>query len=224
MQKSQVLSRRDPARYRDDPEHSARLNKNHGPEPTRQPRYGNRLYCMVWAEHDLFKVGLSSGRNARDGSAVRTITKYLGYEGAVPGPFIEWRAALPVLEGEAWGDCQRLEMVFATALKQRLGASAARAVGLEWFTRRNLEDVRWKDELTSAAVAAMQFSGLPADVEWEEYTPTHGPSQLDAHRTMRNQRAVCALKDCGVPLPEDSVARGRFRYCSTVHAERDALP
>lgn len=195
-------------RYRDDPAHPARLNKQGRPEPTRQPRFGNRLYCMVWTEHDLLKVGLSSGRNARDTSAVQAVAKYLGHEGVAPGSFVEWRAELPALDGAAWGDCQRLEMVFATAIKRRLGAPPAGAVGLEWLTRGELDEVVWRDELTAAAVEALQFSGRDAAVEWEEYTPRHeahpagsqrrigGPSQLDAHRTMRNQRGMCAMKDC----------------------------
>ena len=86
---------------------------------------------MVWVDHDVFKVGLSSGQNDRDLSAVRTIRKYLEHEGAAPGGFIEWRAELPALEGAAWGDCQRFEMVVAAAVKRRLGASAAGAVGLQ---------------------------------------------------------------------------------------------
>lgn len=94
---------------------------------------------MVWVDHDVFKVGLSSGQNDRDLSAVRTIRKYLEHEGAAPGGFIEWRAELPALEGAAWGDCQRFEMVVAAAVKRRLGASAAGAVGLEWLTRNDLQ-------------------------------------------------------------------------------------
>lgn len=139
-------------RYRHDPEHPARLNKQGQPEPTRQPRRGNRLYCLVWPDHDVFKVGLSSGQNARDVSAVQAISKYFAHEGVTPGSFIEWRAELPALEGAAWGDCQRLEMVVTTAVKRRLGASAAGAVGLEWLTRDDLQRVAWKEELTVAAV------------------------------------------------------------------------
>lgn len=221
-------------RYRDDPKHPSRLNKQGRPEPTRQPRFGNRLYCMVWTDHDLFKVGLSSGRNARDNSAVQAMGKYFGHEGVMPGSFIEWRAEVPAVEGAAWGDCQRLEMVFATAIKRRLGASAAAAVGLEWLTRENLDNVAWRDELTAAATKALQFSGLDSTIDWEEYTPLgggdsgsshpriHGPAQLDAHRTMRNKRGVCAMKSCGVSLSEGAVLSGPFRYCSVTHAERDA--
>jgi hypothetical protein len=89
---------------------------------------------MVWAQHDLFKVGLSSGLNARDVSADIAITRYFAFDGVRPGASIEWRAELRDLEGAAWGDCQRFEMVFASALKRQLGTSAAGAVGLEWLT------------------------------------------------------------------------------------------
>jgi len=85
-------------------------------DTTRRPRKGNRLYCMVWAEDDLFKVGLGSGKNRRDSSATATIRKYLGPKGRAPGPVREWRWEVPALNNKAWGDCQRLEMVFATAL------------------------------------------------------------------------------------------------------------
>jgi hypothetical protein len=222
------------ARYRHDPDHPARLNKQGRPEPTRQPRYANRLYCLIWPDHDLFKLGLGSGKNARDASALQSITKYFGHEAVVPGAFVEWRAELPELEGAAWGDCQRFEMVFATAVKRRLGASAADAVALEWLTRPDLDHVVWKDELGAAAAEAMRFSGLEGTVEWAEYTPRrathphaahpriHGPSQLDAHRTMRNNRGVCAMKGCGAPLHDAPVGDGRFRYCSADHASVDS--
>jgi hypothetical protein len=155
-------------------------------------------------DHDVFKVGLSSGQNARDVSGVRTISKYFEHDGVTPGTFIEWRAELPALEGAAWGDCQRLEMVVATAVKRRLGASAAGAVGLEWLTRHDLQLVSWQEELTAAAVDALLFSGLEPQVEWTESTPRrasdsqiHGASQRDAWRTMRNRRGQCAMKACG---------------------------
>jgi len=58
------------SRYVHDAEHPARLNKKGRREPTRQPRYANRLYCLVWADHDLFKLGLGSGGgSARSASA-----------------------------------------------------------------------------------------------------------------------------------------------------------
>lgn len=223
----------DPGRYRDDPEHRARLNKRGLPEPTRQPRYGNRLYCMVWADHDLFKLGLGSGKNARDASALRSISKYFEGQGTVPGSFKAWRAELPALEGAAWGDCQRLEMVVATAVKRRLGASPAGAVGLEWFTRNSLDQVSWTDELTAATIEALVFSGLDPKIEWAEYTPrrarasaspdprNHGPSQRDSWRTMRNQRSECALKGCRAAVTDQAIRRDGFVYCSESHATVD---
>jgi len=222
------------SRYRHDPQHPARLNKQGRPEPTRQPRRANRLYALIWPDHDLFKLGLGSGRNARDASALQSITKYLGHEGVVPAEVAELRAELPQLEGAAWGDCQRLEMVFATAVKRRLGAASADAVGLEWLTRKDLDRVDWKAELTAAASDALAFSGLDTSVEWVEYSSgraaasggsprVHGPSQLDAHRTMRNNRGQCAMKGCGTPPPAAAIVGGRYRYCSQEHAERDAI-
>lgn len=221
------------SRYVHDAEHPARRNKNGRPEPTRQPRYANRLYCLVWADHDLFKLGLGSGgRSARSASARKSIARYFGSEAFTPGTLVEWRAELPFLEGQPWGDCQRLEMVFATALKRRLEASVADAVGLEWLTRGGLENVAWKAELTLAAEAAMVFTGLDASVQWDEYrTRQHAPrgspnariqgaSQLDSHRTMRNRSGQCAMRGCGAPLPELPAVRGRFLYCSEAHAER----
>ena len=221
------------SRYRHDPQHPARLNKQGRPELTRQPRYANRLYALIWIDHDLFKLGLGSGRNARDASALQNLTKYLCHEGAAPGDFAEWRAEVPALEGAAWGDCQRLEMVFATAVKRRLGAASADAVGLEWLSRKDLDRVDWEAELTGAAAEALAFSGLDASVEWAEHSRVraaasraspriHGPSQLDAHRTMRNNRGQCAMKRCGAPLPPVPAMQGRFQYCSEAHAEQDA--
>jgi hypothetical protein len=221
------------SRYRHDPEHPSRRNKQGRPEPTRQPRHANRLYALIWPDHDLFKLGLGSGKNTRDASALRSIAKYYGYESVVPGDFEEWRAELPALEGSAWGDCQRLEMVFATAAKRRLEAASADAVGLEWLSRTDLDQVDWESELTDAANEALAFSGLDASVKWLEYSRgraaasegsqrVHGRSQLDAHRTMRNNRGECAMKGCGAPLPTAPVLSGQFRYCSDTHAERDA--
>jgi len=71
-------------------------------------------------------------------------------------------------------------MVFATALKRRLGASAAGAVGFEWFELKGLEFVSWEEELAAAAVDALRFSALEAGVEWKEYTapPTRGPARI----------------------------------------------
>src|ERR1700730_4982574 len=176
------------ARYRDDPNHPSRLNRNGGPEPTRQPRYGNRLYCMVWVDHDLFKVGLSSGRNRRDPMAVATLRRHFAHDDVTIGPFAEWRADVPALEGAPWGDCQRFEMVFATVLKRRLRGVAAGAVGLEWLTREELARVRWKEELTAAVDETLRVSGLDCKIEWLEARPPahargvtasvrlHGPS------------------------------------------------
>ncbi len=185
---------------------------------------------MVWADQDLFKVGLSSGRNARDVSAVRSIHKYFDHAGVTPGSFIEWRAELPALEGAAWGDCQRVEMVVATAVKRRLGASAAGAVGLEWLTREDLQLVAWKDELTAAAVEALPFSGLEPRVEWSEYTPGRasdtqisGAPQRDAWRTTRNWRGQCAMKECGAALTDHAALQDGFLYCSDAHAALDLV-
>jgi hypothetical protein len=222
------------AHYQHNPNHPARLNKNGRPEPTRQPRHDNRLYCMVWPDHQLIKVGLSSGRNKRDASAVVAITKYLVHDGVIPGRFTEWRAQIPELDGAAWGDCQRLEMVFATSLKRRLGASAAGAVGLEWLTRDAVGLVSWIDELIPAAVEALTFAGLDGPVDWIEYTPRpvtqarvdnpriHGASQRDAWRTMRNRHGECAMRGCGVGINAGAVQNDRFRYCSDAHAVKDA--
>jgi len=230
------LANYEPARYRDDPGHPARLNKNGEPSPTRSPRTGNGLYCIVWPEHDLLKLGLSSGGgDARSSSARGALRDYLAHEGAIPGPHTEWRAALPFMEGTTWGDCQRFELVVATALKRRLGASSASALGFEWLTRTHLEAVRWPEELAAASEEALDFSGIRGDVRWEEHAGAgntepgssnhriHGPAQLDAHRTMRNKRGVCALKGCGAELADNSVTAGGFRYCSASHADDDAL-
>lgn len=43
-------------------------------------------------------------------------------------------------------------------------------LGLEWFTRGNLQAVSWKDELTAATAEAVKFSGLKQPAEWTEYT------------------------------------------------------
>ncbi len=213
-------------RYGYDPEHPMGLDKHGRPEPTRQPRYGNRLYCLVWADHDLFKIGLGSGHNARALSAVQTITRYLQYEGVTPGSYIEWRAELPQLEGKAWGDGQRLEMVVATAVKRRLGAEAAVTLGLEWFTLKDLQLIPWKDELTVAMVEALRFSALAPQVEWIKYirppaNNSAGASQRDAWRTMRNRGGQCAMKGCGSAVTDDAVRQGGFLYCSDAHATAD---
>jgi hypothetical protein len=50
------------------------MNKGGGREPTRQPRHDNRLYCLVWSDHDLLKVGLTSGKNDRDADSNGTLT------------------------------------------------------------------------------------------------------------------------------------------------------
>lgn len=209
------------------------------PEPTRHPRYGNRLYCLVWVDHDLFKVGLGSGRNARDRAAVGSLTKYLAHEHALPGAFSEWRAELPALDGAAWGDCQRLEMVFGTVVKRLVHASAASAVGLEWFSRQHLELISWETVLSDAAAEALRVSGMDETVEWVQYTSRpasdarpdggeaphaqqqRGRSQRDAHRTRRNKAGRCALKDCPKVLAADAVQRDRFFYCSDRHAKAD---
>jgi len=57
-------------------------------------------------------------------------------------------------------DGQRFEMVFATALKERLKAGAAIKVGFEWFYCRDLHLVQWEEELKAATVTALHFSGL----------------------------------------------------------------
>lgn len=153
--------------YRDNLDHPARLDKRGRPEPTRQLRKDNRLYCLVWTRNDLFKVGLGSGKNARGTSALRSITKYFAHDGITPGRPDEWRADLRALDDKAWGDGQRFEMVFATALKERLNAQAAGAVGLEWFFRRDLHLVEWEVELTAATIQALRFSGLDQpEVRW----------------------------------------------------------
>jgi len=227
-------------RYRHDPQHPARLNKNGKPEPTRQPRHNNRLYCLVWADHDLFKVGLGSGRNLRQPSAIKQLSKYLAHENAAPGAHAEWRADLPALEGEAWGDCQRLEMAFASAIKRRLHSAAASAVGLEWQHRAHLELVDWKDELTDAASEALRTEGLGDGVEWAAHDPRRkkapvagasvvsrkqqpNGSQLDSHRTRRNKVRNCAVKKCPDALADPPVQRDKFLYCSGRHAAEDAL-
>lgn len=87
-------------------------------------------------------------------------TEHFSHEAVVPAEITELRAELPQLEGAAWGDCQRLEMVFATAVKRRLGAASAPAVGLEWLTRKDLDGVDWKAELRAAASDALAFSDL----------------------------------------------------------------
>lgn len=186
-----------------------------------KPRFNNRLYCMVWPDHALLKFGLGSGRNARDGSALKALRNYLGPDHA-PGPFVEWRAELPFLDGAAWGDCQRLEMVVATALKRRLDATAAMDVGFEWLRRSDLDTVSWPEELSAATAEALAFSGIAEEVSWEERTPRLGTPATNAHRTMRNRRGVCALKGCGREPREKAVKRDGYWYCSTWHSEQDA--
>lgn len=221
-------------RYRDDPDDPARRNRHGRREPTRQPRRDNWLYCTVWADNNLFKIGLSSGKNVRETSAVRAIERYFARRNEAPGARTEWRTEfLPGLDNKAWGDCQRLEMVFATALKRRLRAGAAGAVGLEWFWRPGLQDVPWRDELTAAAAEALDFSGLDPQVEWKQPIPRsardsseappriQGPSQRDAWRTRRNRSGHCALKDCGAEVGDGSVPREGFLYCSDAHATAD---
>ena len=99
---------------------------------------------------------------------------------------------MPMMEGYDWGDCQRIEMVFATALKRRLGAESAGAVGLEWLYRSNLSEIAWRSELTAAADEALQFSGIAGAVSWDDFTRgvlsssvgtssrIHGAAQRDA--------------------------------------------
>ena len=163
--------------YRDNLDHPARLDKRGRPEPTRQLRKDNRLYCLVWTKNDLFKVGLGSGKNARDTSALRSITKYFAHDGITPGRPDEWRADLRALDDKAWGDGQRFEMVFATALKERLNAQAAGAVGLEWFFRRDLHLVEWEGELTAATIQALCFR--------VSTNPKSGGSSKPSERTRR---------------------------------------
>lgn len=212
-------------RYRDDPDHRARR------DPTRRPRKNNRIYCLVWTENDLFKVGLGSGKIARDASALRSITKYFAYDGVTPGRPDEWRADLRVLDGRAWGDGQRFEMVFATALKERLNAGAAGAVGFEWFFRRDLHLVQWEEELKAATATALHFSGLEQPtVEWvkqpsplasEPHGGAGGSSQRDAWRTTRNRGGECAMKGCGALVTDQDVRQDGFLYCSEAHATVD---
>ena len=146
---------------------------------------------------------------------------------------MQWRAELPFLEGATWGDCQRFEMVVATALKRRIEASSASALGFEWLTRRQLDTVDWREELGVASAEAIAFSGLQGEMRWEEDTPAPVAQPgavdaglrgraLDAHRTMRNKRGVCALKGCETPLTSSVANRGRFDYCSSAHADQDA--
>ena len=221
-------------RYRDNLDHEARRNKRGQPEPTRQLRKDSRLYCLVWAENDLFKVGLGSGKNARGASALRSITKYFSYDGITPGRPDEWRADLRVLDDRAWGDGQRFEMVFATALKQGLGAEAAGAVGLEWFCHRDLQMVQWEEALTAATNKALRFSGLhQPEVRWAKQSPGRvrqppgsgliksGSSQRDAWRTTRNKRGDCAKKGCGALVSDQDVRQDGFLYCSEAHATVD---
>lgn len=162
-------------RYRDNLDHPARRDKRDRPEPTRQLRKANRLYCLVWAKNDLFKIGLGSGKTGRDYSALRSITKYFAFDGITPGRPDEWRADLRALDDRAWGDGQRFEMVFATALKERLNAEAAGAVGLEWFFRRDLHLVQWEEELRAATNRALCFSGLnQPEVAWAKQAARAG--------------------------------------------------
>jgi len=206
-------------RYRHDPNHPARS------DTTRQLRRDNRLYCVVFPTHDLFKVGLSSGKNARGTKAVDAITRYLRYEQARPDNPLEWRAELPGLDDHEWGECQRLEMVFATLLKQSLQAEAAGAVGFEWFTRPDLDSVEdWRSELTSTLKEALAFSRLTTAFEWKEWVRPQGEPgapQRNAHRTMRNREGRCARRRCGAALTDDAVQRGPFFYCCEDHATAD---
>jgi hypothetical protein len=189
----------------------------------------------VWTENDLFKVGLGSGKIARGSSALRSITKYFAYDSVAPGGFDEWRADLWALDGRAWGDGQRFEMVFATALKERLNAGAAGAVGLEWFFRRDLHLVHWDKELSAATATALQFSGFEqSTVEWVKQPsrlsteppgfrlPAGGSPQRDAWRTTRNKRGECAMKGCGATVTDQDVRRDGFLYCSEAHATVDS--
>ena len=145
-------------------------------DPTRRLRKNSRIYCLVWTENDLFKVGLGSGKNTRDASALRSITKHFADLGVTPGRPDGWRADLRALDGRAWGDGQRFEMVFATALKERLNAEAAGAVGLEWFFRHDLHLVQWEEELRAAINQALRFSGLDQpEVKWVKQAGANGP-------------------------------------------------
>jgi hypothetical protein len=174
----------------------------------------------LWPDHDLFKVGLSSKKSSRDAAAVRSLAKY--FKEVPVGACKGWSTELPGLDGEAWGDCQRFEMVAAAAVRKRLGANSAGAVGFEWFFREGLDRVSWKAKLTSATNDALEFSGFKSHVAWMEYTPrVAADSQRDAWRTMRNKRGQCALKGCGVAvIPEAAPADG-FLYCSDAHATAD---
>ena len=116
-------------------------------------------------------------------------------------------------------------MVFATAIKRRLGAASADAIGLEWLIATDLDRVVWQRELAEAAEEALRFSGLDPGIDWHEHVRAasgRSRSARDAHRTMRNKAMLCALKGCGERLPNDPAAHPRFRYCCPDHAERDA--
>lgn len=200
-------------------------------DPTRRLRKNSRIYCLVWTENDLFKVGLGSGKNTRDASALRSVTKHFAHVGVTLGRPDGWRADLPALDGRAWGDGQRFEMVFATALSERLEAGAARDVGFEWFCGTNLHLVQWEEELREATVRALDFSGLEqSTVEWvkqlsplasEPHGGAGGSSQRNAWRTTRNKRGECAMKDCGALVSEQDVRQDGFLYCSEAHATVD---
>jgi len=125
----------------------------------------------VWTDHDLFKVGLSSKKSNRDTAAIRSLVKYFKTD-PVASCTGWWRTELPGLDGEAWGDCQRFEMVAAAAVRRRLNAKSAGAVGFEWFFREGLDRVSWKADLTSATKDALEFSGFESQVAWTEYTTT----------------------------------------------------
>jgi len=82
-----------------------------------------------------------------------------------------------------WGDCQRLEITFATGFKRRLGAMAAGPVGFEWLNREALDRVPSKDELTVAAAEALAYNGLDG--------------QLDGSKTLRGKRRWLRARTIG---------------------------
>lgn len=115
-------------RYRHDPVHPARLNKQGHSEPTRQPRRGDRSYCLVWPDHDVFKIGLSSGQNARNVSAVRTISKYFEHEGVTGGRLGPLHRASGPRGRRRASPCDRCRCARLAGVPSRAGALLATLV------------------------------------------------------------------------------------------------
>jgi hypothetical protein len=164
---------------------------------------------MVWPDNDLLKFGLSCGSNSRDQAALQQIRRYFAHSRVEPGPFVEWRAEIPSLEGSAWGDCQRVEMVFGAVLQRNLGANAASAVGLEWLTRENLEAVSWARELQAAAVEALKVTGCEAEVTWLQYPGRAAtPMRSDPGTTRRGSALFVNTTNEGEQVTGDQIERG----------------